>query len=113
MTQLIRSIARGGRPSRLSACHALVGLLTPELLRNQPSHPPWRIMAIAESLADLLGYSGGAVPDSHRVPCSSAAKRGYRPPTHVNRQQFNAMNCGRQLARKKKTGACGNAPVWR
>jgi hypothetical protein len=30
-------------------------------------------MANSESLAIVLGYSGGAVPDSHRVPCSSAA----------------------------------------
>ena len=26
-------------------------------------------MAFTECFAILLGYSGGAVPDSHRVPC--------------------------------------------
>jgi hypothetical protein len=31
-------------------------------------------MAFPECFAILLGYSGGAVPESHRVPCSSAAK---------------------------------------
>jgi hypothetical protein len=30
-------------------------------------------MASTENLAIVLGYSGGAVPDSHRVPCLSAA----------------------------------------
>jgi hypothetical protein len=27
-----------------------------------------------QNASRFLGYSGGAVPDSHRVPCSSAAK---------------------------------------
>jgi len=33
-------------------------------------------MALTECFAILLGYSGGAVPDSHQVPCCVGSKTG-------------------------------------
>ena len=66
---------RSLRPRRGHADTALVGLLTPELV--DPAFSPSTIGSADEGGQWLfksgptwtLGYSGGAVPDSHRVPC--------------------------------------------
>lgn len=68
---------------------ALVGLLTPELSKpgllavqlavvgnprkRAENHQQKRQWLEEEVCSSSLGYSGGAVPDSHRIPCSSAA----------------------------------------
>ncbi len=51
----------------------LVGLLAPEFGPTQPSHRQKAVMANQNGSSYFLGYSGGAAPDLHRVPCLSAA----------------------------------------
>lgn len=79
----IRGFERARPSPGTKSPHVLVGLLTPELKPTRPSHRarplkqrchPDTAMAIERRGRFLLalGYSGGAVPDLHRVPCSSA-----------------------------------------
>ena len=64
-----------------------------------------------EWFAVVLAYSGGAVPDSHRVPCSSAAKPGRRPPTHVSTaRHHNACATRCKECRKKISREGAKAP---
>ena len=74
-------------PRGQSACHALVGLLTPERPRSRPSHRIVRHWSLQRPVPAhgngvnqnasriVLGYSGGAVPDSHRVPCFVGSRK--------------------------------------
>ena len=75
--------------AKRSACYVLVGLLTRELSgalafsfgrRASAAAKQWRKNVIRSTFT----YSGGAVPESHRVPCfaESTTYCTSRPPTH-------------------------------
>jgi hypothetical protein len=67
-------------PRGQSACHALVGLLTPELTAKQAFSSAAADNGVNQNASRIVpGYSGGAVPDSHRVPCFVGGQNG--PPT--------------------------------
>ena len=109
-------------PSQSPACYALVGLLTSEL------GPP----AFSSSFRQLdrnnacdnglqiggpsfayktLGYSGGAVPESHRVPCTSALPQ-ERPTTNAQfiRRDSTAPWKKCQRPRKRKSRITSRTP---
>ena len=74
------SMLRGYRPSQSATNPALVGLLTSDqglpgllvaLLLLRLSRKALATMAKRTGYPVLLGYSGGAVPELHRVPCLS------------------------------------------
>ena len=85
-------------PRGVPQVNVLVGLLTSErTLRYVPSHPTQRVMT-NECLANRLGYSGGAVPESHRsslfVGSDSNPKKGGKssqPPTHDQMCGLNVL----------------------
>ena len=100
-------VLRGYCPSQTATCPALVGLLTPE------QGSPGLLVASTESSRDnglkkdwaaliLLGYSGGAVPDLHRIPCLSALQK--KRPTHQRTNQYPEHS---RTPRGCQTGAAG------
>lgn len=60
---------------------ALVGLLTSERRRTQPSRRPAGGNGLRVGSARCAHHSGGAVPDLHRIPCLSSDSQ-TKPPDH-------------------------------
>jgi hypothetical protein len=57
-------------PRDQSACHALVGLLTPEFTAKQAFSSTVADNGVNQNASRIVpGYSGGAVLDLHQVPC--------------------------------------------
>ena len=70
-----KSHARGGRPSRPIRMPRVGRSSDSRAAAKRPSHSPRRINGHQQNASRIvLGHSGGAVPDSHRVPCLSAAE---------------------------------------
>ena len=72
---------RRTRPSRDSHPNALAGLLTPGLVSTAFSQPI-RCNGTIECGNSSPSYSGGAVPESHRVP-SSSTQEALTPTTNA------------------------------
>jgi hypothetical protein len=85
----LKELKRSRQPSLAASHMPCIGRSSDfRAVAKRPSHPlcafsDWslkrpvqgaRVMAFSECFATLLDYSGGAVPDSHRVPCSLAAQ---------------------------------------
>lgn len=85
------SQARSVRPSR-------------RLHRHQVPALPQTTMASRMDEASTLGHSGGAVPESHRVPCTSALPQ-ERPTTNATIERAYATAGETNVKRGKGRGA--------
>lgn len=80
----------GHCPSQQAAVNALVGLLAPEHGAGSAFSPHLGGNGLFRSnRPDFLGYSGGAAPDLHRVPCSSAFPNGKADHQRTSQQSMN------------------------